>query len=261
VFFKVETILVEGQTMYKNEDIAAASGIKIGDNQLRIRTKAGEAAIVRTYPYAAQAKITRSLPHTLVITVTQAEAAEAVETPSGTLLLDKNGRVLETNLPKAPEGFLRVSGFSATEGLVPGDYLPEEEMARFEILRELTDGIREQELEDISLIDVRDRLDLMLLYDGRVAVLLGSPMDIEYKLRFARKTIGEAVSANTAGMLDVTTRPVARLRETDIYAEENWPFAPELRADYERKIAKAAPPAVVPDDETVRDTGETGGAG
>ena len=82
---------------------------------------------------------------------------------------------------------------------------------------------------------------MRLLYDGRLAIKLGSRIDLPYKLRAAAEVIRLSVDSKTVGTLDVSVRPTMRLREINLYAADVWPFPESMRGDYERAIPKIRP--------------------
>ena len=82
---------------------------------------------------------------------------------------------------------------------------------------------------------------MRLLYDGRLAIKLGSRIDLPYKLRAAAEVIRLSVDSKTVGTLDVSVRPTMRLREINLYAADVWPFPESMRGDYERTIPKIRP--------------------
>ena len=51
VFFKTETIEVEGSTKYQPGAIIGTAGIQVGDNLFRIDDQQVEKALTSTYPY------------------------------------------------------------------------------------------------------------------------------------------------------------------------------------------------------------------
>jgi hypothetical protein len=237
VFFRIEAIEVRGNTRYADGELVDTAGISVGDNLLRINPADISRALIGKYPYIADVAVRRVLPVSVVLDITQATPVAAVETSSGHALIDERGRLLEDALPVRPEGWPRVVGFSIDD-LAAGDYLDGDEAGRFSVLCGLIQAVAEVQCPQIVLMDLGDLLDLHLLYDGRVAIALGSSLDLAYKLRAAKNVIDTSVGADAVGSLDVSVRPVARLRELDIYSPEHWPFPIALLDDYERAIVR-----------------------
>ena len=268
VLFPIAQIRVEGDSPYATEELIASCEIHEGENLLRADTKAAEALLLEQYPYLETVRVRRSLPDTVTIIVEKATETAALRKADGKFaIVSRAGRILQTDTALCPEGLVPTDGF-ATEGLVPGKMLtyPQEEAQKaaekeknaeakatadlalkeqeekFSILLQIEDALSENGLlSKTRVIDVSDPLDLKFLYDGRLAVRLGSSLDLAYKIKFAKATIDDAVTSETVGQLDVSDKPTARLREYDIYTEENWMFSPDLRKEYERRIVKQTP--------------------
>lgn len=241
VFFPIETISISGSTRYAEGDLMEASGLKTGDNILCFRASAAGDRLVERFPYIERARVTRVFPDTVSIQVTESEVNTAIETDGGYLLLSGRGRILEGPNPYPPDGCPRIIGFQLSGTPAPGSYLPKTEQERFDLLREIEAGLRENGLSSISVIDLRDLIEMRLLYDGRLAIKLGSRIDLPYKLRAAAEVIRLSVDSKTVGTLDVSVRPTMRLREINLYAADVWPFPESMRGDYERTIPKIRP--------------------
>lgn len=94
-FFKIDTIKVSGVSQYTDAQIVAASGVSKGDNIFLVRGSAVQERINAALPYSGKVKISRKLPHTLILEVHDAEITTAVQEGSAYYLLDGDGIVLE----------------------------------------------------------------------------------------------------------------------------------------------------------------------
>lgn len=237
VFFKIVTIEITGIERYAKGELIETAQIKPGENLFRIDAQATSEKLIQKYPYIAQVRVQRVLPDAVYLHIKEAQPKAVIENEDGFLILDEQGRVLETGIPILPEGYFRVIGFEA-EGLSAGDYLPIQELDKFRLLMTLEDCIKTNGLSNISLIDVSSLIDIRLLYDGRVVIELGGSMDIDYKIRAAKSVVDLSVTPQTVGLLDVSSRPAMRLREVNIYDPAVWPFENSLLEDYERVVIK-----------------------
>ena len=70
VFFRVEQVTVTGNQRYTEEEIVAASGIQLGSNLYSLNKVRIDRNLRTTLPYIGELTINRSLPSTVVITVT-----------------------------------------------------------------------------------------------------------------------------------------------------------------------------------------------
>ncbi|MCD8367740.1 MAG: FtsQ-type POTRA domain-containing protein [Clostridiales bacterium] len=96
VFFKINTIEVEGNVHYTEEQIVDASGVNLGDNLLLTRDPTVVARLLTQLPYVSSVSLSHQLPDTLVITVTESDAQAAIYDGSGSWwLMDSSGKLLE----------------------------------------------------------------------------------------------------------------------------------------------------------------------
>lgn len=82
VFFRVETVAVSGNSRYTEEEIVAASGIQLNENLYGWNKFKVEQRLYQTLPYIGDVVIRRSLPSTVVITVTEWDAVAQIAPPS-----------------------------------------------------------------------------------------------------------------------------------------------------------------------------------
>ncbi|MCD7916978.1 MAG: FtsQ-type POTRA domain-containing protein, partial [Clostridiales bacterium] len=96
VFFKINTIQVEGNVHYTEEEIVSASGVNLGDNLLLTRDTTVVARLLTQLPYVSSVTLSHKLPDTLVITVAESDAQAAIYDGNGSWwLMDSSGKLLE----------------------------------------------------------------------------------------------------------------------------------------------------------------------
>ena len=96
IFFKVNTVEVQGNTIYSAEEIRSASGIQKGDNLFTLNKEAAAGSIKASLPYVETVSIIRFLPDKIVIEVKESDATFAVTTDTNTTwLINSVGKALE----------------------------------------------------------------------------------------------------------------------------------------------------------------------
>lgn len=96
IFFKVNTVEVQGNSIYSAAEIAAASGIQKGDNLFTLNKEAAAGSIKAGLPYVESVSVIRFLPDKIVIEVKESDAAFAVTTNVNTTwLINSVGKALE----------------------------------------------------------------------------------------------------------------------------------------------------------------------
>ena len=107
IFFKVNTVEVQGNTIYSAEEIRSASGIQKGDNLFTLNKEAAAGSIKASLPYVETVSIIRFLPDKIVIEVKESDATFAVTTDTNTTwLINSVGKALEQISDSAPDSAL-----------------------------------------------------------------------------------------------------------------------------------------------------------
>ena len=96
IFFKVNTVEVQGNAIYSAEEIRSASGIQKGDNLFTLNKEAAAGSIKASLPYVETVSVIRFLPDRIVIEVKESDATFAVSSDTNTTrLINSVGKALE----------------------------------------------------------------------------------------------------------------------------------------------------------------------
>lgn len=202
VLFKTETILVAGDNYYYEDQIIAFSGVELQENIFIASMTGTPEKIKENLPYVEEAKITFSIPDTITIKITDAVPSYVVQNGDKYIIVSAKGRILETkdenadNLP-----LLKCDKLKSTKA---GDYVSFGDENITEILREVVECVRANEIENITGFDISDTANIKLTYDDRIIINLGLPEDIDYKIRTAMIIINEKLDPNNAGTVEGT---------------------------------------------------------
>lgn len=249
VFFKIETIQVEGGTYYQDSAVISSTGVALGDNLFRVDSDEVERALLAEYPYIQEVRVRRRLPNRLVLQLTEAEPLGAFLQDGGYILVSTQGRVLEVSTGPCPEQYLQVSGVPIS-GAVPCTDLPEEQDESLNMLIYLVEAIEQTGFEQITKIDLSDRLNIFIEYDNRLRIELGIEGDLYDKLDFAKYAIDTNVRDDFEGIMDVTVPKrisilPSEIHEPGYHKEEE--VLPELELDTEEEKAEDAAPQEEPE--------------
>ena len=179
-FFNIETIQIEGVTLYGDEQIQIVGGVQSGQNLIRLDTDVVEERLKNNLVYIEDVKVQQKLPSTLVITCTEAEKAVDIEDNGSYYVVSSSGRVLEQSAK--PTGRIPVIKGFELKSKTPGEELASKDSLKTDILSQLLAGIQDNHYKRITNIDMSDRSDIKILYDERIEIRLGSSVDIESKL-------------------------------------------------------------------------------
>ncbi len=208
VLFKVEEIGVTGVDRYEPDRLIAASGIRLGDNLLRIPATDVEAKLLADFPYLETVSVARRFPPRVEIIVTQCKPQAAVSGEGGTVsLITLDGKLLEKGRMTVPAGLPLVKGLE-TDGVSPGDLLGTEKerpenLEKLGMLRYLFEAAKATDFGPVTNVDVTDRLNMKMVHEARLVLELGSEADMEYKLTFLSEVMGRLGPEDEA-LLDAT---------------------------------------------------------
>ncbi len=197
--FRVKSFTVEGASAYTNEEIISASGIVTGKNLLFANLDEAADNIEKLLPYTDEVKLTKKLPDEIIIRYETTEKAFAIGMSNGLYALtDSNLKVLEIT-GQRPSGVALIVGavpckaeageIAAFETVEDGEKEEEFVDETLSLLLEITGAIAENGTKDINLINVSERNDIYLIYQGRIVLNLGNSSDLSSKLSLGTKVI------------------------------------------------------------------------
>lgn len=206
VFFRVEEMVVAGNVRYAAQQIIDATGIVQGDNLFGMNKFETARQIRRKLPYVEGVNIRRGWPDTLIITVTECEAAARVTGERGQWLISKSGKLLELTRNNG-EDVIRVDGLNAVQpeaGLTL--VVREEQQARGDallLLLQALDGCGM--LKQVTYIDMTSPSRILMDLDDRFVVKLPVSGDFSYLLGAMGQAVATLEEYET-GTLDLTVK-------------------------------------------------------
>lgn len=201
VFFKIESISIQGETRYSKEQIIESSRIKLKDNLFMSNMGQAEKNIVTELPYIWEAKVKRQFPSGIVIEVAETTPRYAME-DNGYILVDKNEKVLETGAEEIVAHIPVIVGIPVKDK-TPGKPLSIESSEQAELKDKFVEAAIASKMDARLTVDLSDTLNIKVIYGDRLTLLFGTPTDMEYKFTFARVSI-EKLPEGATGSLDLT---------------------------------------------------------
>lgn len=224
IFFKVEHISVSGNVRYTAQEIGDASEVDTGANLLTLSKSGIAGRIHSALPYVGDIQVGIKLPNTVMIDITEREAAFAAKDNRGTWwLLSPDGVVLEQSEAQPTGTHILLQGLtlqSAAPGLVfsPQPVAGEEEShtgtatergtAALEIMAVLGKDDRSGK---ITAVDVSNINDLRVYYGTDFEVLLSDMSRLTYKTRYMVQAVEQLMAEGyRGGVLDLSFREEER---------------------------------------------------
>lgn len=222
VLFNISVFEVVGETSYTEEEIIAACGIAEGDNLLRIDIGSAEKKIVSELVYIDTAKIRRGFPNRLIIQTEPAVPAASFIVSGKYYLVSEIGRLLE--ITDKPSGCPVVKGYTLdpekesnpeTQTKVGGQ-LEDDGEKRIAAARNIITLMEQYGLTEEYTVDVTDTLNIIISYDGRIEMELGTSAAMDSKIYNASLLIKEKIAENEKCVLILTNPnrvPVRPIRD------------------------------------------------
>ena len=158
--------------------------VLLGDNLVLLDKYRIAQRIYTELPYVTEARINRKFPSTLVLEVTETTAVASIQGAGGYWLLSAGEKLLEAVDETGAQDYLRITGLEAVNPAVSARLeLPEDSPITLERLGQLLSAMERLEmLGRADGLDLSDRSDLVLGYDGRFQVIISYDADFDYKL-------------------------------------------------------------------------------
>ena len=234
---------------YTADSILQRMGVQLEENIFSFEPGEKAAVLEQNFPLLGSIKVIRDYPNTVVVQVTEAVPAYAVQNGSKWLVISDKWKILSEESTQ-PEGLCTLYG-GKLQDTTPGQgfWFVEDadaasasgseaaesesavstETARMEALRTLVGKLEEYGLsQDVTRLEVADTEQLAFLYQDRISVLLGTLNDLDYKLDRARYVLtnadGKGCGPTDTGRLDFSHTSASSTRK--IYFAQGEPTLP-----------------------------------
>ena len=234
---------------YSADSILQRMGVQLEENIFSFEPGEKAAVLEQNFPLLGSIKVIRDYPNTVVVQVTEAVPAYAVQNGNKWLVISDKWKILSEESTQ-PEGLCTLYG-GKLQDTTPGqgfwfvddadaasasgsesaesESTVSTETARMEALRTLRSKLEEYGLsQDVTRLEVADTEQLAFLYQDRISVLLGTLNDLDYKLDRARYVLtnadGKGCGPTDTGRLDFSHTSASSTRK--IYFAQGEPTLP-----------------------------------
>ena len=203
LFFKVESVEVTGNSRYSAQEIQDACGVQLGDNLYLLSKPDMVQRLHQQLPYIDEVRITRRLPNTLCVQVTEFSTVYAMEQEGTVWLLTSGGKIVETAAERGDVPL--IDGCELLAPSLGGDVSFALELQnRQESLFALLTALESAELtEGVRAIHLGDPTVLTMDYTERFTVEMPYGADYPRLLRYLTLVI-EELETNLTGVIDLT---------------------------------------------------------
>lgn len=189
VLFNCAEISVLGNDKYTEDEIIGRSGVKIGDNLLHINASDAQQNIIDSLAYIDDAKVKKSFPTKVSITVTEAEKQYCISDGGVTAVISRKGKIIEHG---GADGLPLVKGFEP-ETTEVGKWLSSKTEGKTEIPAEIFEAADAAGLKNITEIDMTDKFSVNIIVENRIILELGPAEKVKSKLLVAVELINKEI--------------------------------------------------------------------
>ena len=210
LFFRVRSVEVTGSAYYPADEIRAACGVAQGDNLLTLSRARIAGNIMAELPYVSTVQVTRRLPDTLELTVTEYDVTYAAQGADGaSYLITADGKITEKIDETAARGHIAVTGLQLADPVV-GQQLTvagDDDVAaqgQHDALCALLQALEEAGLtKKAASVAVPSSYELSFWYGDQYEVKLGNSENLPYKLAYLEKVL-ESLADYQTGTIDLS---------------------------------------------------------
>ncbi len=190
LFFNINKISVTGDSVYSSEEVIRVSEIQIGDNLIFLSKNRINKLVTEKLPYVGSIKLKRRLPAHLEIQVTKTDAVFGIAQDGFYALLDRDGKVLETNVEYIGTDKTLLNAGKVVSAVV-GEKIVLENEKTFPRIREVYETCENVGLTDITEINITELHNIKVVYQGRITLELGKTDGdrLSKKLAFGKAAI------------------------------------------------------------------------
>lgn len=212
IFFRVRHVEVRGNVFYTGEEISAATAIADGDNLLTISRGQVAGSVMAQLPYIESVQVTRRLPDTVIVTVTEFDTTYAAQDASGAwYLMTATGKLTEQVSERSAKDHILIENLLLKNPTVGQQAEPSAEEGKEDAARRKLETLKKvlQEIEaaelvrEIKSVNVLSTSSISLWYGDRFQVELGGSNDLAYKLEYLKLIVAEQKDYTT-GTIDLS---------------------------------------------------------
>jgi len=185
--------------------VKSSAPVKINSNLYSFKAEDVELKIKKELPYIGDVRVTRTIPSTLNIEITEAEPAMYLNIGNDYYLLSGKLRVLDHFKDKSmlPPDVIELKASTVLRCIV-GETASFVDTRSYNAITELYDHLCENGIEkDIRMIDIVSRFDITLQFRDRFLVYLGDMDYADIKIRFFIGIL-QRLDAEDKGKIDVS---------------------------------------------------------
>ncbi len=210
IFFRVEHVEIRGAAYYTVDEVRNVCSVARGDNLLTLSRGRISGNIMAHLKYVEAVRVTRRLPDTLVLYITESDPQYSIRDTKGEYyLITAQGKVTEKINAQLAQDYTPVEGLQILppeigEELSLSSTAGESGKTMLEALKTLLEQIEAADLgRYVASVQAPSAGQLSLWYEDRFEVKLGTSARMAYKLEYLKAVVAQEESYVT-GKIDLT---------------------------------------------------------
>lgn len=207
LFFVVSAVSINGETSYTEEEIVKATGLDSKPNLYSFSSKDALRALSFFCPRITEAKIDRTMPDKVTITVTEEKPAYYAEIYGDLFAISESLKVMDKISPAEAEGLIRLRLQDVASAVSGSPLTLVSERAQV-FLEEALSYISNSPLKSkLTQIDLRNDFNTVMIAEDKFKLVFGTQEDFEIKVRLAAATLEDE-------MFKTGSRALVNLQDT-----------------------------------------------
>ncbi len=194
VFFQVETVTVQGNERYSEQQILDVASVEMGANMILTPSEQIAQRLYDGLPYIHEVKVQKRFPTTIRLEITECQPAAVITGAASAWLVDANGKILEAADDTMKQEYPNVTGLELLEPQQGTQAATtDENQGKLKGLIALTQALSDGGLmEGVTSIDVSSGTEIQMVYDGRLTVKMLNNANFRKKMQPLRAVIAVA---------------------------------------------------------------------
>lgn len=201
VLFNIQNVTVTANQLGLTQSVIDGTGVKIGDNLLRINTKSIEKKILAKNMQLDSVKVKRKFPNTLHIELGIGKTELIIKANNKYYYLSEGGRLIKISDTNDEPDVIQFAGMKM-DNMKLGDYINSSKDENYQTCKTILEAIEQSKIEHITNVSLKDSSCIRLYYENRLEIKVGNIQELTYRLNVAREVISK-LDTTDKGIVDV----------------------------------------------------------
>ncbi|MBQ9940625.1 MAG: FtsQ-type POTRA domain-containing protein [Clostridia bacterium] len=210
-YLVINDIVISSSVYYTENELIKTSGLKKGESIFTCNNSEVEKILYSRHPYISRVDVRKKFPSTIEITVEEQDGAMYIPLLNDGYAINSDMKVLGRIKDSENKIEIRTSGVKRCMVGEPVKFSQSREgYLSSTIYATLDDcGLSKK----TKFLDVRDRFNIILNYDGRFDVYIGDDESIEHKIKILEKVVVDFPSEKGKITINNNNRAIITLEE------------------------------------------------